>query len=241
MAPPLATTAAAPPQPIDWVAKGAVTDIKTQGVCGSCWSFSASGAIEGRHFLETGELVSLSEQELMDCDTHDVDHGCHGGNPAIAMEWVINNTKNGNGGQCTETALPYSGVPDASCIAVQGVAGLTNWTGISQNETEIAVQLGRLGPLSAGINQAGMEHYRGGVTCPIDDLCDPNALNHAVLLVGWGVDEGQEYWKIKNSWGAAYGENGYFRICKGKGACGINRAVVAALLENATESTEIVV
>jgi cathepsin F len=185
--------------------------------------------MEGQHFLRTGNLVSLSEQQLMDCDTHSLDHGCHGGAPHIAFEWVINNTKNGNGGQTTAAALPYMGLPDATCPQEKGVATLHNWTSLSQNETEIAVALERIGPLSAGINEAGMEHYRGGVVCPIDDLCDPRGINHAVLIVGWGVDDGQEYWKIKNSWGAAYGEGGFYRICKGKGACGINKAVVAAV------------
>ena len=223
-----------PPTPIDWVAKGAVTGIKDQGICGSCWSFSATGSVEGQNFIQNNKLVSLSEQELMDCDTHELDHGCHGGEPHIAMEWVINNTKNGNGGQCSESVLPYSGVPDTSCPSTpekKGIGKLTNWTRISTNETEIAISLANIGPLSAGINQIGMEHYRGGVVCPISDICDPNALNHAVLIVGWGIDDGQEYWKIKNSWGASYGEDGYFRICKGKGACGINRFVVGALLE----------
>ena len=92
-----------PPQPIDWVAKGAVTSIKDQGICGSCWSFSATGAVEGQNFIKHGTSISLSEQELMDCDTHELDHGCHGGEPHIAMEWVINNTLNGNGGQASET------------------------------------------------------------------------------------------------------------------------------------------
>ncbi len=215
------------PEPVDWVAKGAVSSVKDQGVCGSCWSFSAAGAIEGQHFLHTGQLVSLSEQMLMDCDTHSLDHGCHGGEPHLAMQWVINNTK--HGGLAAESAVPYSGVPDPACPSIDGVATLRNYSFLSQNETEIAAQLAKIGPVSAGINQAGMEHYRGGVACPIADLCDPAGLNHAVLIVGWGVDDGQEYWKIKNSWGAAYGEGGYFRLCKGQGACGINKAVVAAL------------
>ena len=215
--------------PIDWVKKGAVTGVKAQGICGSCWSFSATGSTEGQHFLKTGALVPLSEQELMDCDTHSIDHGCHGGAPHVAFEWIINNTQNGNGGLCTEAQLGYTGLPDPKCPGINGTATLRNWTSISQNETLIADALSRLGPLSAGINEAGMQHYRGGLTCPISDLCDPQGLNHAVLIVGFGVENGQEYWKVKNSWGEAFGEEGYFRICKGKGACGINRAVVAAL------------
>lgn len=213
--------------PIDWVKKGAVTGVKAQGICGSCWSFSATGSTEGQHFLKTGALIPLSEQELMDCDTHSIDHGCHGGAPHVAFEWIINNTK--KGGICTEAQLDYTGVPDSTCPNINGTATLSNWTQISQNETLIADALSRLGPLSAGINEAGMQHYRGGLSCPIADLCDPQGLNHAVLIVGFGVEDGQEYWKIKNSWGASFGEDGYFRICKGQGACGINRAVIAAL------------
>ena len=82
--------------------------------------------------------------------------------------------------------------------------------------------------VSISLFVASLISYRSGVSCPVDALCDPTQLNHAVLIVGWGVDNGQAYWKIKNSWGVAWGEEGFYRICKGQGACGINRAVVAA-------------
>merc|ERR1740117_1778006 len=101
----------------------------------------------------------------MDCDTHGVDNGCKGGMPHLAFEWVINNTITINntkrGGLTSEQYLPYTGMQDPTCPIVKGVATLSNWTTVSTNETEIAMALATIGPLSAGINQIGMEHYRG--------------------------------------------------------------------------------
>jgi cathepsin F len=120
----------------------------------------------------------------------------------MAFEWVI---KNRAGGLTTEADLPFTGMQDPTCPArlanasFKGAATLSNWTFLSQNETEIAASLAKIGPLSAGLNSASMQHYRSGVSCPIHDICDPKGMNHAVLIVGWGVDPFtmQEYWQIK--------------------------------------------
>jgi len=210
---------------IDWTSKGAVTPVKNQGQCGSCWAFSTTGNLEGVSFLKTGKLVSLSEQQLVDCDTKQ-DQGCQGGLPSNAFEYIIQ-----NGGIDTEDSYPYKGV-GGSCEATKGTEGATisNWTKISTNEDQIAAQLTQRGPLSIGINAGMMQMYTGGVACPWKILCNPQSLDHGVLIVGHGTDNGKDYWKIKNSWGKGWGEEGYYRICKGQGACGLNQMVTSAIV-----------
>lgn len=225
--PDILTESAAAPVPVDWVAEGAVTPVKDQGVCGSCWSFSTVGAIEGLHFVKTGELVTLSEQQLIDCDRVSPNNGCNGGYPPSAFEWIA---ARGAEGIATEASYDYSGF-QSTCVHVGLKTGaiITNWTAISNSSDEIAAQLATRGPLSIAVNAAGLQQYKRGVACPIAAICDPAEPNHAMTLVGWGIDEGTEYWKVKNSWGAAFGEDGYVRYCKGKGVCGINLYVSAAL------------
>ena len=210
---------------IDWVAKGAVTPVKNQGQCGSCWAFSTTGNLEGVTFLKTGKLVSLSEQQLVDCDKKFGDQGCQGGLPSNAYKYIL-----ANKGIDTEESYPYKGV-GGTCEAKQGKVGvsITNWTAISQDETQIAAQLVKRGPLSIGINAGPMQFYGGGVACPWKVLCNPKQLDHGVLIVGYGTDPKKgDYWKIKNSWGSGWGEKGYYRICRGKGACGLNTMVTSA-------------
>eukprot|EP00938_MAST-03A_sp_MAST-3A-sp1_P004566 g4566.t1 len=210
---------------IDWVEKGAVTPVKNQGQCGSCWAFSTTGNIEGVTFLKTGNLVSLSEQELVDCDKNYGDMGCQGGLPSNAYKFVL-----AEGGIDTESSYSYSGT-GGTCKESSGKVGATisNWTAISTDETQIASQLVQRGPLSIGINAAMMQLYMGGVANPLDILCNKKNLDHGVLIVGYGTDSGKDYWKIKNSWGSGWGEKGYYRIIRGKGKCGLNTMVTSAI------------
>ena len=228
------------PQYYDWRARGAVTPVKDQGQCGSCWTFSTTGAIEGANFIKTGKLVPLSEQQLLDCDVgcdpdipQACDSGCNGGLPSNAMEYIVE-----HGGLDTEESYPYKASKDEKCLAKEGKLGatITNFTFVGQNETHMAHALVKYGPLSIGINAAWMQSYVGGVACPW--LCNKDALDHGVLIVGYG-EQGfaparlhkEPYWVIKNSWGMGWGEEGYYRICKDKGNCGVNNMVVAALNE----------
>jgi len=210
------------PTSVDWTDKGYVTPVKNQGQCGSCWAFSTTGNIEGQHFKKTGKLVSLSEQQLVDCDRKQ-DQGCNGGLPSNAFQYI-----EGTGLE-SESDYPYRGV-DGTCQYSKSkvAATVSGWKKISTNETQIAAQVAAVGPLSIGINAGPMQFYAGGVSCPWKILCNPKQLDHGVLIVGYGTENGKDYWKIKNSWGSGWGEKGYYRICRGKGACGLNNMVTTA-------------
>jgi cathepsin F len=232
------------PTSFDWRDRGAVTPPKNQGACGSCWTFSTTGAVEGAHFLKTGELLSLSEQQLVDCDHTCLedeptacDDGCAGGLPLNAMRYVK------RAGLDLETDYPYKAVAGTceeskKTNGSRSSAARTTISGfglVSQNETQIAAALVKHGPLSIGIDAAWMQTYAGGVACPW--LCDKNALDHGVLIVGYDGDgkfapvrlHKEPYWIIKNSWGQDWGHEGFYHICKDKGSCGLNNMVVAAM------------
>ena len=227
------------PASFDWRRRGAVTPPKNQGACGSCWSFSTTGAVEGAHFLKTGSLVSLSEQQLVDCDhtcledePDACDAGCRGGLPLNAMSYVKRR------GLDSEANYPYKAVA-GSCESRRdgpsAVSTISRFGLVSQNETQMAAALVKHGPLSIGIDAAWMQTYAGGVACPW--ICNKRALDHGVLIVGYDGDGSfapvrlhkEPYWIIKNSWGADWGHEGFYHICKDKGSCGLNNMVVAAM------------
>ncbi|KAG5386856.1 hypothetical protein IGI04_038326 [Brassica rapa subsp. trilocularis] len=202
------------------------------GACGSSWSFSTTGALEGAHFLATGKLVSLSEQQLVDCD-HQCDpeveglcdSGCNGGLMNIASEYTFE-----TGGLMREEDYPYTGTTDGDGICKLDkskiVASVFNFSVVSSNEDQIAANLVKNGPLAVAINSAYMKTYVGGVLCPY--MCS-RSLNHGVLLVGYGSEgsrfKEKPYWIIKNSWGETWGESGFFKLCKGRNICGFGSLV----------------
>jgi len=229
------------PDSFDWRKKGAVNPVKNQQQCGSCWAFSAVANIEGAGFVENKKLLSLSEQELVDCDTKTGDEGCKGGLPSNAFKDMIQSKI----GLEAESDYPYT-ASDGTCKATQSKekAFIKDWVQISTDEDQIAASLIKYGPLSIGINAGPMQWYHGGVANPWSILCNPKSLDHGVAIVGFGVDGGKKYWTIRNSWGASWGEKGYYRIIRGTGKCGLNTMVTSATgitLNGASAAHDIVV
>ncbi|TYH85520.1 hypothetical protein ES332_D02G272700v1 [Gossypium tomentosum] len=230
------------PEDFDWREKGAVTPVKNQGSCGSCWSFSTTGALEGANFLATGKLVSLSEQQLVDCDHEcdpeeagSCDSGCNGGLMNSAFEYTLK-----AGGLMREEDYPYTGTDRGTCKFDKSkiVAKVANFSVVSLDEDQIAANLVKNGPLAVAINAVFMQTYIGGVSCPY--ICSKR-LDHGVLLVGYGSAgyapirlKDKPYWIIKNSWGETWGENGFYKICRGRNVCGVDSLVstVAAVNTN---------
>jgi cathepsin F len=216
------------PTSYDWRSYGAVTGVKDQGNCGSCWSFGTTGDVEGTWFLAHNSLVSLSEQQLVSCDKSD--SGCNGGLQENAFDYIIR-----TGGIQSEADYPYTSGTGrvASCTVdtKKFVANISAWAQVSSSasgESNIAPYLYANGPLTIGINANPMQYYVAGIDDPSN--CSPLLLNHAVLIVGYGTQNGVDYWLIKNSWGTTWGEQGYYRIVRGKDACGLARDVVHSLI-----------
>ncbi|TVU07258.1 hypothetical protein EJB05_47306, partial [Eragrostis curvula] len=199
------------PVTMDWRNQGAVTPIKNQGQCGCCWAFSAVAAMEGIVKLSTGQLISLSEQELVDCDTHSTDKGCEGGEMDSAFGFIIK-----NGGLTTESNYPYM-AEDGTCKnGSQSAATIKGYEDVpANNETAL---------MMAVANQCDrtFQLYSGGVmtgSCGTD-------LDHGIVAIGYGDDsDGTKYWILKNSWGTTWGENGFLRMEKdisdNRGMCGL--------------------
>ncbi|PSS26028.1 Cysteine protease [Actinidia chinensis var. chinensis] len=221
------------PADFDWRDHGAVASVKNQGSCGSCWSFSTTGALEGANFLATGKLVSLSEQQLVDCDHEcdpeepgSCDSGCNGGLMNSALEYTLK-----AGGLMREEDYPYSGTDRGTCKfdKTKIAASVANFSVVSLDEDQIAANLVKNGPLAVAINAVFMQTYVGGVSCPY--ICSKR-LDHGVLLVGYGSAgyapirmKEKPYWIIKNSWGESWGENGFYKICQGRNVCGVDSMV----------------
>ncbi|XP_028138895.1 procathepsin L-like [Diabrotica virgifera virgifera] len=207
------------PSMFDWREKGAVTEVKNQGSCGSCWSFSTTGTVEGAHFLKTGKLVSLSEQNLVDC-AKDSCNGCAGGYMDKALEYI-----EAAGGIMAENDYPYEGIDDKCRFDRSKVAAkISNFTYIKKNdEDDLKNAVVVKGPISVAIDASyNFQLYDSGILDDISCSSDFNYLNHGVLVVGYGTEKGHDYWIVKNSWGADWGMDGYIWMSRNKkNQCGI--------------------
>jgi cathepsin F len=220
------------PTTFDWRNKGAVTPVKNQGSCGSCWTFSTAENIEGQWFLAGKGLVSLSEQWIVDCshgclqsEPNLCDGGCGGGLPWLAYQDIINNK-----GLTGESNYPYVGYQQTCPSGEPSLAVISNWTSLSTDPTDIETYMVGKGPLSITLNAGLLMSYTSGVITGTPDDCPNSGSDHAVLLVGYDRTQNPPYWIVKNSWGTDWGENGYFRIESDNGLCGINSCVTSALV-----------
>ncbi|XP_048470126.1 procathepsin L-like [Rhincodon typus] len=204
---------------VDWRKWGLVTQVKSQGACGSCWAFSVTGAIEGQWAKVCRRLVSLSEQNLLDCDRRN--HGCSGGNKKLAFRYVRRK------GIESENTYPYTAQQGPCKFQKKNTAAIIGrYRNVQRGEHYLAWALRKIGPIAVSLNAhlKSFHLYKKGVYA--DSRCTQRR-GHAVLLVGYGRENGMNYWLVKNSWGTEWGEEGYIKIAKNKGnLCGIaNHAV----------------
>jgi len=203
---------------VDWRTKGAVTAVKDQGQCGSCWSFSSTGAIEGINFLKAGRLTSVSEQNLMDCSTSYGNQGCNGGLMTSAFKYVV-----ANKGIDTEASYPYT-AKDGTChFTVANIgATISNYKTIAAGSESALTKAIDSQPVSVAIDAShnSFQLYKTGTY--YEPACSSSRLDHGVLAVGYGSDASGDYYIVKNSWGASWGQKGYINMARNRNNnCGI--------------------
>lgn len=207
----------------NWEQQGAVTPVKNQGSCGSCWTFSTAGNVEGLWYLKHKELINFSMQQLIDCDKSNF--GCNGGWPYNAIDWLAK-----NGGMETLADYPQRANYTGPCQfdEKKAKAQIQGYLNITHDENVIKDALYEKGPLSILLDFTGLFHYKSGVASPL--LCSTWP-DHALVLVGYGTKQ-EDYWLIKNSWGPQWGINGYLMLKRGAKKCGINLWATTAILKN---------
>jgi C1A family cysteine protease len=215
------------PESVDWRNNNSVTPVKNQGQCGSCWSFSTTGSLEGIYAIQTGELVSFSEQQLVDCDNlrhGGNDHGCNGGLMDNAFSWIRD-----NGGLCSEESYPYvseSGEKEkcqTTCDLLPR-SQIQSWVDVESSDKALMSAVAQQ-PVSIAIeaDQRDFQLYQSGV---LTSECG-TTLDHGVLVIGYGTENGEDYYLVKNSWGTSWGDEGYIKLGRGptyndgQGQCGI--------------------
>lgn len=215
------------PDAVDWRDKNLVTPIKDQGQCGSCWAFSAVGAMEGAQAKKSGVLTSLSEQNLVDCAGNFGCEGCEGGWMSAAMEYV-----HYNHGLDTENAYPYTAV-DGDCVYNPNVSGTTvqSVVNLTAGDTDALLHaVATVGPVSVAIDaESDFQSYESGIYTSTD--CSKDYLDHGVLVVGYGANDQGKYYIVKNSWGTSWGMDGYIYWNRDiPNMCGIAQVVSYPLL-----------
>ena len=225
----------AAPDELNFIEQGYLQGVKDQGSCGSCFAFATIANIEGLYFTKYGKNKEFSEQMIVDCDT--LDSGCNGGLMELTFEWIKS-----NGGIMSMADYPYKGRKQ-SCKADKTKYDpdvvVTGWEKLGDpdetwspvDEDEIKEYLYAKGPLAIALNADPLQYYSSGIINLTARQCDPDGMNHAVTLVGYGTDNNTPYWLVRNSWGKSWGEKGYFRVYRGSGVCGINQYITTAILE----------
>ena len=222
------------PEAWDWRDKGYVAHVKDQAACGSCWAFATMANLEGQYYKNKGKMVTFSEQMLVDCDSYD--SGCNGGLMENTFDWLKEN------GIMTDADYPYVGYKhncqlDPSKYIDMKVTGYKKlgssaltWTPV--DEDEIKEFLYETGPLAIALNGDPLQTYISGILDVPSSQCPVSKINHGVTMVGYGHDDasGKDYWIIKNSWGRNWGEQGYCRIKRGSGTCGVNCYITTGLV-----------
>ncbi|XP_036449134.1 cathepsin L1-like [Colossoma macropomum] len=215
---------AALPRAVNWRKRGYVTRVKDQSHCGSCWAFSAAGALEGQMYKKTKKLVSLSEQQLVDCSRSFGNHGCRGGWPYKAFKYIKS-----SGGLEKMSTYPYQ-AKEGECRFnnARAWAKCSNYKWVKPTENALQSAVAKIGPISVLINASrhSFQLYESGVYD--EPNCSSSKLSHAVLLVGYGTEGNtQDYWLVKNSWGVNWGDKGYIKMSRNKNnQCGIAKHAV---------------
>jgi len=208
------------PDEVDWVAKGMVVPVKNQGSCGSCWTFSTTGAVESAWAIAGNKLVSLAEQQLVDCAGGFKNHGCNGGLPSQAFQYLM-----WTGGQEGEADYKYT-ARDGKCQFKSSLikAKISNEFNITEGDETDTGLPGAIvkGPVSICYQVVSdFRNYKSGVYQSTHCKNGPMDVNHAVLATGYGTEKSTPYYMVKNSWGTSFGIKGYFKIIRGKNMCGL--------------------
>ena len=200
------------PDSYDWRNYNVLTPVKNQGQCGSCWAFSSTGAVEAAYAIKTGNLTSFSEQQLMDCSGSFGNNGCSGGIMDDSFKYLLNHKL------CSEKDYPYQAKDGTTCNKCPGVTTVSGCLDVKSGDSIELRKVLLEQPVSIAIeaDTFGFQFYKSGV---YSGKCGTN-LDHGVLLVGYGTENGEDYWLVKNSWGSNWGDSGYIKIKQG--LCGVN-------------------